>query len=236
MHRNADRQDVVDSKEEIMLSKTRSKLTGLLAVAIVVALAGIAIAGTPGTRNTAAARAVPAVSVPTGAEIIASLKTPDGGLSFDVAENMNRFVFDKDVAFDDGMPKHGSTFITQGYIYPAGTLTETNGVLADGSPEFPEKVLGQWTCRGWFVGDGAHAKSGPMVITTQLYNFGGTVGTETLVSEGYELADAGVTVDRAITGGTGEHVGAYGVAHQTLLGFNASEGGNLHFEIDAETE
>src|SRR5262249_6365356 len=156
-------------------------------------------------------------------------------LRFDVAENMNRFVFDKDVAFDDGMPKHGSTFITQGYIYPAGTLTESNGVLKDGSPEFPDKVLGQWTCRGWFVGDGMHAKTGPVVITTQLYNFGETFGAETLVSEGYELADVGVVVDRAITGGTGQHTGASGVARQTFLGLNASEGVNLRFEIAVET-
>jgi hypothetical protein len=235
MHRNADRQDIVNSKEETMFSKTRPKLTGLLAVAIVVALAGIAISGTAGTRYTAAARAVPAVSVPTGAEVIAGLKSPDGVLRFDVAEDMSRFVFDKDVAFDDGMPKHGSTFITQGYIYPAGTLTESNGVLKDGSPEFPDKVLGEWTCRGWLVGDGAHAKSGPMVVTTQLYNFGETLGAETLVSEGYELADVGVAIDRAITGGTGQHTGAYGVAHQTLLGLNASEGVNLHFEIAVES-
>src|SRR5215217_1066834 len=110
-------------------------------------------------------------------------------LAFDVAEDMSRFVFDADVAHEDGMPKHGSAFITQGYIYPAGTLTESNGVREDGSPEFPDKVLGEWTCRGWFVGEGAHAKTGPMVITSQLYNFGETLGAELLVSEGYELAD-----------------------------------------------
>jgi hypothetical protein len=161
----------------------------------------------------------------------ASTKT----LAFDVAEDMSRFVFDQDVVHEDGMPKHGSAFITQGYIYPAGTLTESNGVLPDGSPEFPAKVLGEWTCRGWFVGDGAHAKTGPMVITTQLYNFGETLGAELLVSEGYELADVGVAIDRAITGGTGQYTGAYGVAHQTFLGFNATEGVNLRLEIEVET-
>ena len=29
-------------------------------------------------------------------------------LAVDVAEDMSRFVFDTDVTFDDGMPKHGS--------------------------------------------------------------------------------------------------------------------------------
>jgi hypothetical protein len=160
---------------------------------------------------------------------------PAQTLAVDVAEDMSRFVFDTGVAFEDGMPKHGSAFITQGYIYPAGTLTESNGVLEDGSPEFPDKVLGEWTCRGWFVGEGAHAKTGPMVVSTQIYNFGETLGAEMLVTDGYELADIGVAIDRAITGGTGQYLGAYGEAHQTFLGFNASEGVNLRLEFDVET-
>jgi hypothetical protein len=158
-------------------------------------------------------------------------EAPAKTIKIDVAEDMSRFVFDADVAHEDGMPKHGTAFITQGYIYPAGTLTESNGVLEDGSPEFPDKVLGEWTCRGWFVGEGAHAKTGPMVITTQLYNFGETLGAEMLVTEGYELADVGIAIQRAVTGGTGQYTGASGVASQTFLGFNASEGVNLTLEI-----
>lgn len=150
---------------------------------------------------------------------------------FDVAEDMARFAFDQSYVYEDGMPKHGSTFITQGYIYPAGTLNGGNGVLPDGSPEFPELVLGEWTCRGWFVGEGAHATTGPMVITTQIYNFGETLGGEMLVTEGYELADIGQPIARAITGGTGSYQGAEGVVNQTFLGFNASEGVNLTIEV-----
>ena len=62
---------------------------------------------------------------------------------FEVAEDPNRFVFDTAIVDANGMPAHGSTFITQGYIYPAGALNGSNGVLADGSPEFPDKVLGE---------------------------------------------------------------------------------------------
>src|SRR5262245_16726266 len=54
-------------------------------------------------------------------------------LEFDVAEDMTRFVFNKDVAYEDGMPADGSSFITRGYIYEPGTLDGTNGVNADGS-------------------------------------------------------------------------------------------------------
>jgi hypothetical protein len=52
------------------------------------------------------------------------------------------------------------------------------------------------------------------------------------VSEGYELADAGVAIERAITGVTGPYLAARGQAEQTFLGFNASEGFNLSVEID----
>lgn len=117
--------------------------------------------------------------------------------------------------------------MTQGYIYPEGTLDGTNGVLADGSPEFPDQVVGEWTCRGWFIGDGAHTTTGAWVITTQMYDFNGTI----LITEGSEIADVDVTIDRAITGGTGPFATATGQGNQTLLGFNAIEGVVLRFEL-----
>ena len=156
-------------------------------------------------------------------------------VAFDVAEDGTRFVFDEDPVFDeDGFPAYGNSFVTQGYIYPAGTLNGSNGVLPDGSPEFPELVIGEWTCRGYFIGDGAHTASGPWVITTQVYNFGDEYGVDTIVSDGYEIADVGETVVRAVTGGSGEYAGAGGEAAQILLGFNASEGVNLQFELQVQ--
>jgi hypothetical protein len=225
-----------------MISLMRPKLTGLLAVVIVVALAGIALAGTAGTRNTAAAKAVPAVSVPTADEVVAGLTSPDGVLRLDMAEDATRWVFSKDPSSEEGLPVYGTSFVTQGYLYPEGTLTESNGVLADGSPEFPDKVIGQWTCRGWFIGEGALTKTGPMVVTTQIYNLGGEYrlggefGVATITTDGYEIADVGIPVQRAITGGTGDFAGAHGEQRQTMLGLNATEGVNLRIEIAVETE
>ena len=153
-------------------------------------------------------------------------------LRFDVSENMAKFVFDEKPVFSDGMPGHGNEFITQGYLYPYGMLKSgEDGVNKDGSPKYPDKVIGEWTCKGWFVGEGAHAKTGPMVITTQIYDFGKEHGKKTLITEGYELADIGKAVARAITGGTGEYATASGEAQQTFLGFNATEGVNLRFEL-----
>ena len=152
-------------------------------------------------------------------------------LKFDVAEDATRFIFDKVQVDEDGFPAYGNSFITQGYIYPVGTLDGTNGVMADGQPEFPENVIGTWTCRGRFIGNGFKTVSGPVVITTQLYDLGQKAGKKTLVSEGFELADIDKAVKRAITGGTGLYKNSGGEAIQRLLGFNASEGVNLRFKL-----
>ena len=86
-----------------------------------------------------------------------------------------------------------------------GTLNGSNGVLPDGSPEFPEKVIGEWICHGWFIGDGAHTTSGPMVVTSQIYQLGGDYGDVTITSEGYEPSEINKEIKRAITGGTGQY-------------------------------
>jgi hypothetical protein len=49
-----------------------------------------------------------------------------------------------------GIPPNGSPFIIQGYIYRGGTFDrygDLSGVLPDGSPEFPARVIGKWICR-----------------------------------------------------------------------------------------
>lgn len=146
-------------------------------------------------------------------------------LEVDIAEDGTRFVFDEAPVFDDGMPAHGNPFVTQGYIYPAGTLTDSNGVNPDGTAEFPDKVIGEWSCRGYFIADGAHTTEGAWVLTTQLFALGddANTGAETIVVTGYEGAEAGAIVTAAITGGTGRYATARGEADQELLGFNNPE-------------
>ena len=97
-------------------------------------------------------------------------------------------------------------------------------------------MLGEWSCYGWNVGDGAHTTTGPALITTQLYNFGGAWGDATLASDGYELSDMGVVIERAIAGGTGPYAGARGEVRQTPIGGNAFNGINLSFEIELAEE
>ena len=155
-------------------------------------------------------------------------------IEFEVAQNMTKFVFDEAPVHEDGLPAYGNSFITQGYIYPEGTLNGSNRALPDGSPEFPDEVIGEWICRGWFIGDGAHTTTGPIVITTQTYQFGEEYGNATIVSDGYELAEVNKEVKQAITGGTGQYQMARGEVTQELLGFTEQMGVNLRFTVEAK--
>jgi hypothetical protein len=186
---------------------------------------------TPTTRRSrrttlaVAAGTLGLLAIVTAGVAIASAADSDPGprtIEVDIAEDGTRFVFDEAPVFGDGMPAHGNPFVTQGYIYPSGTLTDTNGVNPDGTPEFPDKVIGEWSCRGYFIADGAHTTEGAWVFTTQLLAFGDAAdtGAETIVVTGYEGAEPGTIVTGAITGGTGTYSTARGEAEQELLGFN----------------
>ena len=152
-------------------------------------------------------------------------------LEYEVAEDGTRFIFDDLNLFEDGMPGYGSAFVTKGYIYPAGTLNGTNGVLENGDPEFPDLVLGDWTCYGWMIGDGARTETGEWVISTQVYKFNdGSI----LITDGFEIVDFEVPITRAVTGGTGGHRSASGEMVQILHGFTEQMGVNLSvaFHLD----
>lgn len=157
---------------------------------------------------------------------------PANPLEVEVAEDGNRFVFSSERLFDDGMPQYGTPFVTQGYIYPVGTLSGSNGILPDGSPEFPELVMGEWTCYGWMIGDGAHTESGVWVVSTQIYQFDEAHGGGIVVTDGFEIVDIGVESVRSISSGTGEFTAVNGTQAQTVLGFTDTMGVNLNVRFD----
>lgn len=149
--------------------------------------------------------------------------------AFDVAEDISRLVFAAEPVFDDGMPAYGNAFVTQGYIYPAGTLDGgVEGTLSNGDPAFPDLVIGEWTCDGYFVGDGMRTETGAIVMTQQVYRFN---DGDLLISHGPELIDAGVTVTRAVTGGTGDYADAPAEIDQVLLGMSDGYGVRLQIEL-----
>ena len=154
-----------------------------------------------------------------------------GPLRVEVAEVGARFVFDPDVVDDDGLPTRGNDFVTEGYVYEANTLTcddgACDGVVYDAegnpAPEFPDRVIGTWTCWGTHTEDAATTTSGDIVATTQLYDFGEELGEQSIVTTGFERMDD-VPIDRAIVGGTGRPGITRGTATQSLQGLNNPDG------------
>lgn len=154
----------------------------------------------------------------------------DAPMAFDVAEDHTRIFMAEAPLHENGYPAHGNAFISQGYIYPSGTLeAETVAVLEDGSPAYPDLVLGTWTCDGYFVGEGANATSGVWIISRQVFAFH---DGDTIITQGTEIVDTGVGNPRAITGATGDFAGQTGSMVQTLLGFSEQMTVNVTFRIE----
>jgi len=172
---------------------------------------------------------VVALTIMVNVNVLAKPSNDTKPLRFDVAEDGNRFAFGKERLFGDGQPAYGTPFVTQGFIYPEGTLNGTNGVLTDGKPEFPDKVIGEWTCYGYMIGDGGHTTTGTWVVSTQIYRFRGT--NDIITTNGFELVDLKMPMARAITGGTGKYAGVRGEQIQELRGFTEQMGVNLHVEF-----
>ncbi len=168
-------------------------------------------------------------------------------LEIDVCCNANSIRFegpqgpnpDNPVGDPGPHPYYGASFVVQGVIYPGGTLPSSgSGLLPDGSPEFPDSVIGKWTCRGWFIGDstddargGILTPTGPFVATTQIYDLDTeTPGERMIISDGVELIDLNVPFKRPITGGTGIYRKARGEVTQTAIGANQT--GLFNFTFD----
>ncbi len=163
---------------------------------------------------------------------LVTMAQADALMAFDVAEDHTRIFMADAPLHENGMPAHGNAFVSQGYIYPAGTLeAETTGVLADGSPAFPDLVLGTWTCDGYFVGEGANATTGVWVISRQVFAFN---DGDTIITQGTEIVDAGVENLRPISGSTGDYGDIDSDVVQTLLGFNEHMAINATFRIAGE--
>jgi hypothetical protein len=154
-------------------------------------------------------------------------------LQFDIAMNGASFHFEGPTN-EAGYPADGTPFVVRGYLYPKGTFAahgSSSGTHPDGSPEFPELVVGTWYCRGWHLQDG-DALTGPVVATTQVFDLDvHEPGAWTVVTDGIELADFDVWFSRAITGGSGRHRAVRGQQRQVYVDFNASNGFNTSTEL-----
>ena len=136
----------------------------------------------------------------------------------DVAEDFSLFspTFVKPT---DTQPERGSFFVTEGNIFPAGTI-EGDGATFDPNST---GAVGRWFCRGThLVSATEFPTSARAVHTAQLYLFPDE--SRSLATDGVE---GNVPVQRALTGGTGPFKGYVGEQRQEMLGFNATGGVNL---------
>jgi hypothetical protein len=169
----------------------------------------------------------------------------DETLSVDIVADCNRFI-SEGVGHPHPGPMFGDYFMQEGLIYEGGTLAancvggDGCGLNPDGTAEFPEAVIGKWTCYGSFVGNGGATVEGVWLYSTQVYEFDieqiepnvFAPGVDALVSIGPERNDLNVPFDRAITGGYGKFEGATGQVQQTKIGFNQTECENFTFDFE----
>lgn len=158
-----------------------------------------------------------------------------GGSAFahgwDHPSHKNKIVFSVDVAEDftlfnptlvkptDTQPERGSFFVTEGNMYPAGTIK------GDGASFDPNAAgsIGRWFCRGThLVPASAIPDAAFWVQTAQTYLL--PDDTRSIATEGVE---GNGTVVRVVTGGTGKYSGYVGEQRQEFLGFNSTGGVNL---------
>ena len=183
------------------------------------------------SRRLAAALALALVAMPGRGAMLANTSDEERErhtsntivFTVDVAEDFSLFMPTK-VKPDDTQPERGAFFVTEGNIFPAGTIPE------GGTPEAPNDfdpngagALGRWFCRGTHLVSGAlFPVTARAVHTSQLFLLPNE--RKSLTTEGVEGAGTSL---RPVTGATGPLVGYIGEQRQRLLGFNASGGVNL---------
>ena len=131
-------------------------------------------------------------------------------LTVDVAEDFTKFnpTFVKP---SDTEPKRGSWFITEGNVYPAGTI---QGAGESFDPN-TAGAMGRWYCRGTHLVSASEIPAAPLwVDTAQLYFL--PDDEHSIVTDGLEGSGA---ILRAVTGGTGQFRGYLGKQRQEFLGF-----------------
>jgi hypothetical protein len=136
----------------------------------------------------------------------------------DIAEDFSLFspTFVKPT---DTQPERGSFFVTEGNVFPAGTI-EGDGATFDPNSA---GAIGRWFCRGTHLVSATEFPfSARAVHTAQLYLLPGEASA--LTTDGVE---GNVPVVRPVTGGTGPFRGYVGEQKQEMLGFNATGGVNL---------
>ena len=138
----------------------------------------------------------------------------------DVAEDLAGKFVPTFVKPEHSQPERGSFFVTEGRVYPAGTI-QGDGSTFD--PNGPGHV-GIWICRGTHLVSASDIPAAPLWVSSAQLFVLGRQGKEQIATEGIEGAG---TIRRIVTGGAGNYIGYVGEQKQTFLGFNPTGGVNL---------
>jgi hypothetical protein len=138
----------------------------------------------------------------------------------DVAEDLAGKFVPTFVRPEDTQPERGSFFVTEGRVFPAGTIE------GDGAAFDPNRSghIGIWICRGTHLVAASEIPAAPLWVSSAQLFVLGRQGKEQLATEGVE---GGGTITRIVTGGAGNYAGWVGEQRQTFLGFNTTGGVNL---------
>lgn len=143
--------------------------------------------------------------------------------TIDVAEDMDLYVEPRVPTGTE--PLRGSFFVTEGKIFPAGTIPASNS--AEFNPKNAAGAIGTWFCKGTFLVSGSQFDKSPMaVVSDQMYLLPND--KQSIATTGTE--GSGLAV-RPVIGATGPYTGYTGEQTQQFLGFNKTGGVNLRVTI-----
>jgi hypothetical protein len=140
-------------------------------------------------------------------------------VTMDVAEDLGKAVPTL-VKPEDTQPERGTFYITEGRLFPAGTI---EGDGADFNPARSGHI-GVWYSRGTHLVSSSEIPAASLwAFTAQLFQIG-RQGVEFISSEGFEGSGE---LTRVVTGGGGNYTGFVGQQRTTFLGVNQTGGVNL---------
>lgn len=141
-------------------------------------------------------------------------------LTVDVAEDLTGKFVATHVRPDHTQPERGSFYLTEGRVFPEGTIQ------GDGAAFDPNSRghIGVWIVRGTHLVPASEIPDAQWGASTAQLFVLGRQAKEQIATEGLE---GNGTVTRIVTGGTGNYRGVVGEQRQTFLGFNATGGANL---------
>lgn len=128
------------------------------------------------------------------------------------------------------------SFLVEGHIYRKGTFDcfgYGSGIKSGGTPEFLDRLIGKWTCKGWYINRGPETKTGNYIDSTHTYEIDSqTALSRILTSNGKEKIDMNEPFSRVLCSGLGSFSRVKGGnVTQTNVGINETGAYNYIFKF-----